>query len=1242
MADFVHLHLHSEYSLLDGACRISEIPKAAKAAGHTAAAITDHGAMYGVVDFYRACRDEGIQPIIGCEVYVAARTLRDKTHEYDAQNYHLVLLVKNETGYQNLISMVSTAFIDGFYAKPRIDLALLREHAEGLIALSACLAGRIPQYILNDDISAAEEYALQMREIFGPDGFYLELQDHGIPEQVRVNAALSALSKRTGIPMVATNDVHYLKKEDAATQAVMMCIQTNTTIQEGRPVGFPTDEFYYKSTDEMAALFSAYEGALENTVKIAGMCHFDFHFDQLYLPRFIPEDGSNPKMYLRKLALAGLQERMADGRIICTDEDGMTYDDYKGRMEYELFIISRMGYDEYYLIVQDFVNYARTHDIPTGPGRGSGAGSLVAYLIGITEIDSIRHKLLFERFLNPERVSMPDFDIDFCDEKRDEVIEYVAHRYGRDHVSQIITFGTMAARAAVRDVGRALGMSYGEVDIVARTISQKPGITLKEALEGEELKTMYDEDPRIRRLIDISMALEGMPRHASTHAAGVVITDRPVSDYVPLAVSSGTIVTQFDMNTVASLGLLKFDFLALRYLTILDDTEKEIRKTEADFDLRRIPEDDSETFDLISAGQTDGVFQLESAGMKQMLIEFRPRSISDIMMAIALYRPGPMDSISKFIENRRDPKKIHYEIPALAPILDPTFGCIIYQEQVMQICRTIAGYSYGKADVVRKAMAKKNAAVMEKERDTFLAGAARNFVDADAASRLFDEMAGFASYAFNKSHAASYAYTSYRTAYLKCHYPKQYFAALLTSVLGNAGKMSAYIAECGRRGIKVLPPDVNESGINFCVSGENIRFGLLALKNVGQNFVEGILAGRRDRPYRSLDDLIDRLSGRELNKRAVEALIKSGACDCFGIYRSRMLEAYGPMVENAAKKSHADLEGQIGLFDSGTESGLSTAYPEIDELSIRDKLRMEKEAAGFYFSGHLTDGYTRHAEQLGAVAIHEIRMAFEEEGNGTYQEGQILTLSGIVTARTVKQTRNGDSMAFITLEDRYADIEVVVFPKVFALCAALLTLENAVAIKGKLQIRNEEPPKLLAQAVIPLLSNTDMTVPGVQIPHFTGERDTGNIPVNASSDLKTVAPSETSDISESLAAFGTRSPQPLIKSAAPSMAAIPEQYLRPYRPAESKTPRSEPDQSFSRTAVTPQLPRLFLKVSAMTGTPFEKAVNLLEIFCGNTEVIFYNMSNGKYIRANALHADATPFLLHELERVLGAGCVVLK
>ena len=915
MTDFVHLHLHSEYSLLDGACRISQIPDAVKRVGQKAVAITDHGNMYGVVDFYKSCKAAGIKPIIGCEVYVSAGNMKDRSPgEKGRSYYHLVLLCENEIGYRNLIHMVSKSYTEGFYIKPRIDLDLLKNHSEGLICLSACLAGSIPQAILSGAINEAKRQAVWFENLFGKDRFYLEIQDHGMPEDAIVNSGILSISRETGIPMVATNDVHYLSKSDAQMQATLMCVQMNRVVTDGRPVGFEVDEFYLKSAQEMSELFSEYEKAIENTVKIADMCNFDFNFSGHVFPKVDLENGISPSVFLKNLAYDSLIKKEIEGRV---DFSVIPKEKYESRIDYELSVICSMGYAEYYIIVWDFVNFAKNNGIPVGPGRGSGAGSLVAYLIGITDVDPIEYDLLFEAFLNPERISMPDFDIDFCYFRRDEVFDYVRRKYGDDRVSKIITFGTLAARAAVRDIGRALGMSYSEVDSVAKLIPSGPKSRLSEALKLPAVSKQYSENEKVRKLLDLSIAVEGMPRNASTHAAGVVICDKPISEYVPLAVSGDVVVTQFDMNTIASLGLLKFDFLGLRYLTVIDDCEKLIRRKKPDLNIEKISLEDKATYDLLSSGKCIGLFQLESDGMRRMLAEMKPACIRDVMVAIALYRPGPAKFIDRFIENRRDNKKSEYSIPALAEILDETFGCIVYQEQVMQIFRVIAGYSYGKADIVRRAISKKKLDVIEKERVNFINGAVSQGASAADAENLFEDMIGFANYGFKKSHAASYGILSYRTAYLKAHYPAEYYSALLSSELGNTAKTVQYINDAERIGIKLLPPDINESEINFSVSSDgNIRYGLLALKNVGESYVRSIILERKNGKFADLADFLIRMKSYDTNRKQVESLIKSGAFDRLGVTRSTMLVSYEEMLELLSSDKRRNLDGQVDMFSS--------------------------------------------------------------------------------------------------------------------------------------------------------------------------------------------------------------------------------------------------------------------------------------------------------------------------------------
>ncbi len=1071
MNAFVHLHLHSEYSLLDGACRISQIPAAAQAAGHTAVAITDHGALYGAVRFYKACLAQGVRPIIGCEVYVARRSRFDKEGKQDVSGYHLILLARNEIGYRNLIHMVSLGYTEGFYSRPRVDMALLREHHEGLIALSGCVAGEIPQRVLEGDMAGAETLAIEMQSIFGADSFYLEVQNHGISEEKTVRDALKEISEKTGIPLVATNDVHYLRRADSDMQAALMCIQTGTVLSDGRPFGFEQDEFYYKTTDEMLRLFPDMPEAVYNSGKIAEMCQFDFTFGQLALPVF-PLENTTPEAELRRLCEEGFRRALALGRL-ATDEHPEK--EYRERIEYELSVIHKMGFDEYFLIVRDFVTYAKEKEIPVGPGRGSGAGSLVAYFVGITDVDSLKYNLLFERFLNPERISMPDFDIDFCYNRRDEVIEYVKEKYGADRVAQIITFGTLAARAAIRDVGRVLGMAYKDVDEIAKLIPHELGVTIRDALGRGELKQKYEESEEVKRLLDISMSIEGMPRHASTHAAGVVITEHAVRDYVPLATNGEATVTQYDMDAVAELGLVKFDFLGLRYLTILSDATREIREKDPSFALDAIPLDDAATYRMIGEGDTLGVFQLESGGMRQMLMQLLPSSLEEITAAIALYRPGPMDAIPTFIARKFGKEAVKYELPALENILSVTYGCIVYQEQVMQIFRALAGYSLAKADLVRRAMSKKKADVLEAERQSFLSGCAARGVSVAVAEKIFDDMASFASYAFNKSHATAYSVTTYRTAYLKKHYPAEYLCALLTSVLGNAPKIAEYIGEAHGRGIRVLPPDINESRVYFHVHDNNIRFGLLALKNVGLHFVEQVIAEReRGGPFTSFESFLSRMSEGDLGKRQVEALIKSGAFDSFGLYRSQLLAVCEERVEQVLAKKRGSLAGQMDMFSALDEDigGMTQEYPSIPEFSTRELLMLEKESSGMYFSGHLLDDYQKDIESKRHTEISDILASFEEESEGRrFGDRDVVTVCGMITAKTVKNTRAGAQMAFLTVEDRYAEIEVVVFPKQYASYTDVLLVDTAVSVTGNLSEREDEPVKLIASDVACLRTN---------------------------------------------------------------------------------------------------------------------------------------------------------------------------
>ncbi len=1073
MGDFVHLHLHTEYSLLDGACRIKDIPEAVIAAGHSAVAMTDHGGMYGTMQFYRTCREKGIKPIIGCEVYVAPGSRFDRVPGREGGSHHLVLLCENETGYRNLTYMVSKAFTEGFYSRPRVDLDLLRHHSEGIIALSACLSGEIPSALSAGDRDRAETIAKTYKQIFGKDHFYIELQNHGIAEERQILPELYEMARELDIPVVATNDVHYLRKSDARAQTVLMCIQTNTTMADGARPGFETEEFYYKSTAEMERLFGGFEGAIENTVKIAERCELELEHEGYLLPTYPLNDGENAADMLRLRTYEGIERLMLAGRI---PAEGFTLTDYMERADYELDVIHSMGFDDYFLIVSDYVGFAKGADIPVGPGRGSGCGSLVAFGTGITDIDPLRFDLLFERFLNPERVSMPDIDIDFCYNRRDEVLAYVKDKYGSDRVSQIITFGTLAARAAIRDCGRALGMSYADVDEIAKLVPRELDVTIDQALIVPALKEKYNSSDEIRELIDTARLLEGMPRNVSIHAAGVVITERPVYEYLPLAVSGGAVITQFDMDTVASLGLLKFDFLALRYLTIIDDAVKMIKERKPDFDIEKVDLSDKKTYELISSGQTSGVFQLESSGMRAMLTNLCPESIDDILAAIALYRPGPMESIPKYIEGKNNPEKVEYAHPLLEPILRPTYGCIVYQEQVMNIFRTVAGFSFGRADIVRRAMSKKKASALAAERDNFVNGAAERGVDRETAEQLFEDMSSFASYAFNKSHAAAYAMLSFRTAYLKAHYPREYFSALLTSVLGNADKIAEYIAEANRAGIRVLPPDINRSMLDFHVSGEDITFGLLALKNVGRQFVDKLILERIGRPFASFSDFIERMSENDLNRRMVESLIKAGAFDSLGVYRSRLLATLDEALMAISRKNKGNISGQMDMFsmpDSVAGGGESIVYPEIPEFSTKDLLYMEREAAGLFFSGHLLDGYGLHIKSLNPQSIVEITGSEDEEDPDTLEDGAKVCVCGIISSVTQKTTRKGDGMAFATLEDRSGSLELVVFSKQYETYRRHIEEDNAVCVTGTVSRREGERGKILVNTAAMLLTDEE-------------------------------------------------------------------------------------------------------------------------------------------------------------------------
>ena len=1072
---FAHLHVHTEYSLLDGACRIRDLPKLVKEMGQTACAITDHGAMYGAIDFYRACKAEGIHPVIGCEVYVARRTRFDKQHEFDAESRHMVLLCKNETGYRNLSYMLSQAYIEGFYIKPRIDLDLLREHSEGLIGLSACLAGEIPRRIINGDYEGAKAYALELSSILGEDNFYLELQDHGIADQTTVNRALLRMHNETGIPLVCTNDAHYLRKEDAESHDVLLCIQTGKTVDDENRMRYEPRNFYLRSTEEMEALFSGYPDAVENTQRIADRCQLEFTFGKYHLPEFKLPPGYDSPTYLHKLCDEGFARRY-----------GGTKPEYRKQLEYELAMIEKMGFTDYFLIVSDFVNYARKAGIPVGPGRGSAAGSMVAYCLHITDIDPMQYQLYFERFLNPERVSMPDIDMDFGDTRRGEVVDYVRRKYGDDHVAQIVTFGTMAARGAIRDVGRALNMTYADVDVVAKLVPSGPGalhITLDDALKlSKQLSDLYESDERVKRLIDMARALEGMPRHASTHAAGVVITRLPVYEYVPLARNDESIVCQYNMITLEELGLLKMDFLGLRNLTVLDDAVKMVHRHTPDFDLEKIPMDDPEVFRMLTEGRTSGVFQMESTGMTGVCLGLKPQSIEDITAIIALYRPGPMESIPRFIACKHDPKLVTYKHPSLKPILSGTYGCIVYQEQVIKIFQELAGYSLGQADMVRRAMSKKKAKDVEREREAFLHGdAARNIkgcvangIPEKTAQAIYDEIYDFANYAFNKAHAVSYAVVAYQTAYFKCHYTREYMAALLTSVLDNSDKVAEYIAECRECGIALLPPDVNRSYDGFTVEEGGIRFGLVAIKNIGRGFIQALVRERdKNGPFASFQDFCERMFDcGDMNKRAVENLIRAGAFDTMGAYRSQLIQVYEKALDAIANSRKVNVEGQLDMFGmggGGNTQAASIHLPDLPEYTATERMFMEKETTGLYLSGHPMNDYRGAARAAGAVPIHDILEDFAAEGGPTrYADGQNVTIAGIVTSNRTRTTKNNTLMAYVVVEDEVSSMELLCFSRTIEQCGSYMAVNTPVVVKGRLSVRDEKPPQIMCDTIYPL------------------------------------------------------------------------------------------------------------------------------------------------------------------------------
>lgn len=1075
---FTHLHLHTEYSLLDGACRIPKLVERIKALGMTSCAITDHGVMYGCIDFYSAMKDAGIKPIIGCEVYVCRDRL-DKSaanREYS----HLILLCENNTGYQNLMKLVSEGFLTGYYYRPRIDYNLIRQHSEGLICLSACLSGDLPKLLLQGRYDDAEAYVREMQDIFGEKSFYVEIMDHGIREEKIVMPRLISLAREMNVPLVATNDCHYLEEKDADAQEVLLCIQTGKTLDDANRMRMDTRQLYVKSEDEMRTLFAACPDAVDRTQEIADRCNVEFEFGVTRLPHYPVPEGETALSMLTRLTHEGLRERYPDAKE--TDEPWQ-------RLNYELNVISSMGYVDYFLIVWDFIRYAKSQGIMVGPGRGSGAGSIVAYSLGITMLDPLKYQLLFERFLNPERVTMPDIDVDFCYERRQEVIDYVARKYGADHVSQIITFGTLQAKGCIRDVGRVLGMSYQDTDAVAKAIPFDLGMTLEKALTlSPLLKTMYDEQPEVHRLIDTAMTLEGMPRHASTHAAGVLITGKPVMEYVPLQRNDEVITTQYPMGTIERLGLLKMDFLGLRTLTVIRDTLDMLREQGIDMKPEDIPRDDPAVYEMISAGDTDGVFQLEGGGMRTFLTNMKPTCFEDIIAAISLYRPGPMESIPRYIQGKQNPSSIHYETEKLRPILDVTYGCMVYQEQVMQIVRDLAGYSYGRSDLVRRAMAKKKHKVMAQEREYFIhgklnddgtidvPGCVRNGVPEEVASHLYDEMTAFASYAFNKSHAAAYAVVCIETAWLKRYHPVPFMAAILNSVYGNPAKIAAYIQYCRSRGIAILPPDVNRSQWKFTVAkapdGQlGILFGLGAVKTVGQGAVDAIIRERKNGAYRDIFDFCRRIDTGECNKRVVESLIKAGAFDGMGGNRPQLLAVFESAMDANSSLRKQTVDGQISLFDMAFGGAPlvqeNHTLPSLPDYPLRQRLALEKEIAGVYITGHPLDDYRDVLGKL-PFSTADLDGLEEREDRGLSLDGQIVDMGGILTEVKGKATKKGAYMGFITLEDLTGQIECLVFPKVYERYQGMMAVDDLVVLHGRLSIREEEAPKLLVEKLIPL------------------------------------------------------------------------------------------------------------------------------------------------------------------------------
>ena len=1244
MTEFTHLHVHTEYSLLDGACRIEPLIERAKELGMHSLAMTDHGAMYGAVDFYLACQKQGIHPIIGCEVYVAQRTRFDKVHGLDNERYHLILLCETQQGYQNLIKLVSSAWVEGFYTKPRIDHELLEKYHEGIICLSACLAGEIPQALLKGDYEKAKEIALWYKNLFGPKNYFLEIQDHGLEEQKRTNPLIVKLARELGIGLVATNDAHYIKKEDAEMQKILVCIATKHTIEEDTGMGFQTDEFYLKSGDEMAELFPEVPEALENTNKIAARCNITFTFGNTKLPIFEVPDNQDHFEYFKKLCYDGMVRRYGENYP----------QEYMDRLNYELGVIHQMGFIDYFLIVWDYINYAKSVGIPVGPGRGSGAGSIAAYTCGITDIDPMRYSLLFERFLNPERVSMPDFDIDFCYERRQEVIDYVVRRYGADHVAQIATFGTMAAKGAVRDVARVLGMSVAQSQAITKEIPAELNMTIKKALESNaDFKKMYDGDEFVRRVVDTSIKIEGMPRNTGMHACGVVICDKPVDEYVPLFKSGDSVVTQYYKGWVESLGLLKMDFLGLRTLTVITDAVNMIRKKKPDFDIMKIDVDDAKVYDMLGEGGTFGVFQCESAGIRSLMINMKPHNLEDIIAVIALYRPGPMDFIPAYLENRKHPENIKYHTPELKPILDVTYGTIVYQEQVMQIFRELAGYSMGAADMVRRAVAKKKPEELARQRQFFIHGSngqdggskcdgcLKRGISEAAANKIYDDMASFASYAFNKSHSAAYALLTYQTAWLRCFYPQEFMAAMLTSVLDNTDKVVGYINECQTNlGFKVLPPSVNESQETFTVVGENIRFGLLAIKNLGGGVIKTILAERGENgEFESYYSFCKRCYGKDFNKRSLENLIKSGALDCFGLNRNQMLHMIDDIIGQLEGEKKNKIEGQIGFFDLSAQlaAAVEVQPPDIPELSPKERLQGEKETTGLYMSGHPMAEYLRLSSLLNCVKSTSITSSSLTEADSPFEDGALVRILCILSTVRKKITKNNTTMAFLTLEDVYGSVECIVFPKKYDKIGQYLIEDEIILLTGKVSLKDDEVPKLLCEDVVPVneIPDDEAVLRNYRLP----ERE-----YLVTKSESTIYFDKQNGIDDTETA---EEEPPEIPSA--SVSALPEKVevpLRETQPSAQVAPqKTAPAENGTATGAAQTADRrrvMYLRVPSEGSLECERARKMCCIFEGEIPLVLYYADTKTRDYRTGIRITEDPALVKGLVRLLGKENVVIR